>query len=265
MLKIKCLLYFTFFLTITVFAQESKPKIIEVYPTTDSIPVNILRFYIHFSAPMQEMDILKHIKLTNQDGKNITGVFFENQYELWNESRTEVTLIVDPGRVKLGLLANNTMGRAFDEGKKYTLIIDSLLMDFNDRKLSESFTKTFIAVKEDMQPPDPKSWKVLLPKANTKEAIVIDFKDKIDHISAYTLIKIIKNGTEIKGDILLVNEEQKWAFNPHKNWEKGSYQIHINSSLEDIAANSVNQIFDHKTSDYNTKSKDDFILNFNIK
>ena len=71
-------------------AQNIAPKVLEVYPTTDSIPVNILRFYIQFSAPMQEMNILKHIKLSNEDGKNITGVFFENQYELWNDDRTKV-------------------------------------------------------------------------------------------------------------------------------------------------------------------------------
>jgi hypothetical protein len=248
-----------------VLGQENKPKIVAVYPTTDSIPVNILRFYIQFSAPMQEMDILKHIKLSNEEGKNISGVFFENQYELWNENRTEVTLIVDPGRVKLGLLANNTMGRAFDEGKKYTLTIDSLLMDFNDQKLSESFTKTFVAVKEDRQPPDTKLWEISLPKANTKAAISIDFKDKIDHISAQTLIKIFKDKKEIIGKIKLENKEQLATFSPNQKWAKGDYQIIINPRLEDITANSINQIFDHKPSDFKQKNNDNYILNFTIQ
>ncbi|MFN0290803.1 hypothetical protein [Pedobacter helvus] len=248
-----------------VIGQENKPKIVAVYPTTDSIPVNILRFYIQFSAPMQEMNILNHLKLGNEDGKNISGVFFENQYELWNENRTEVTLIVDPGRVKLGLLANNTMGRAFDEGKKYTLIIDSLLMDFNDQKLNKSFTKTFVAVKEDRQPPDTKLWQLTFPKANSTEPILIDFKDKIDHISAKTLIKIFKNKKEIAGKIKLENEEQLGTFTPNKKWAKGDYQILINPRLEDIAANSINQIFDHKPSDFKQKNDANLILNFTIQ
>ena len=264
MKKLICGFFLLYSITI-VFGQENNPKIITIYPTTDSIPVNILRFYIQFSAPMQEMDILKHIKLSKDEGKNITGVFFENQYELWNENRTEVTLIVDPGRVKLGLLANNKMGRAFDEGKKYTLTIDSLLLDFNNQALSNSFTKIFIAVKEDRLPPNTKSWKVFLPKANTKEAIVIDFKDKIDHISAYTLIKVFKDKIEIKGEISLTNQEQKWVLHPYKNWKKGNYSIIVNPLLEDIAANSVNQVFDHKPSDFNQKTKDNLTLNFIIQ
>ena len=85
---------------------------------------------------MQEMDILKHIKLTTEEGKNITGVFFDNQYELWNKDRTEVTLIVDPGRVKLGLLANNKMGRAFDERIQQPLFQGAIPQNTVHRKIN---------------------------------------------------------------------------------------------------------------------------------
>lgn len=264
MLKFRFILLFTFSATL-VLGQNNNPKVLAIYPTTDSIPVNILRFYIHFSKLMQEMDILKHIKLTNEDGKNITGVFFENQYELWNENRTEVTLIVDPGRVKLGLLANNTMGRAFDLGKKYTLTVDKDLMDFNDQKLQQNFTKTFVAVDEDMLPPKTSEWKLSLPKVGSNDVLSIDFNDKIDHISAQTLIKFFFNDTEIKGKTELGNQEQKLIFKPSKKWRKGNYQIIVNQRLEDIAANSLNQIFDHKPSDFNQNNDENFIINFNIQ
>jgi hypothetical protein len=264
MIKLNCFFILLFSVT-TVLGQPKNPKILAIYPTTDSIPVNILRFYIQFSAPMQEMDILKHIKLSNEEGKNITGVFFENQYELWNENRTKVTLIVDPGRVKLGLLANNKMGRAFDVGKRYTLTIDSLLLDFNDQQLKENLTKTFLAVQADTIPPDTKIWQLTLPKVNTQDIITIDFKDKIDHISAQTLIKVFQNNKEIHGLISLTNKEQKYTFMPDKNWKKGSYQILLHASLEDIAANSVNQVFDHKPLDFNKKDKGSLTLNFTIQ
>ena len=55
-------------------------------------------------------------------------------------------------------------------------------MDFNDQKLNKSFTKTFVAVKEDRQPPDTKLWQLTFPKANSTEPILIDFKDKIDEL-----------------------------------------------------------------------------------
>ena len=258
-----CLLSCLFFIGKS--QEKNNPKVIAIYPKTDSIPVNILRFYIQFSKPMQEMDILKHIKLTNEEGKNITGVFFENQYELWNDDRTEVTLIVDPGRVKLGLLAHNTMGRAFDTGKKYTLTVDSDLMDFDDQKLEQSFIKTFVAVDEDMLPPKTNQWKLSLPKAETSNPLSIDFNDKIDHISGKTLIKFFFNNKEIEGNTELDNQEQKLIFKPSKKWKKGSYQIVVNQRLEDIAANSLNQIFDHKPSDFNRNSDENSIINFNIQ
>ena len=236
---------------------------IEIKPSIDSIPVNILRFYIQFSKPMQEMDILKHNKLTNEDGKNITGVFFENQYELWNNDRTEVTLIVDPGRVNLGLLANNKMGRAFDEGKRYTFTVDSLLLDFNDQKLAKSYSQIFYAIAEDRTPPNPKIWELKLPKNKTKDLLTINANDKIDHISANTLIKIIMNNTEVKGNFVLQKNMQNILFYPDKNWKKGNYQIVIHPNLEDIAANSVNQTFDHKPSEYN-KITDNQFVNFTL-
>jgi hypothetical protein len=54
-----------------------KPSVVNIYPTSDSIPVNILRFYIELSHPIQELGILNHIKLTTEDGRNITDVFLK--------------------------------------------------------------------------------------------------------------------------------------------------------------------------------------------
>jgi len=267
-MKTRNVVLIIFLLSISTIAFSQKnntPKVLAIFPTTDSIPVNILRFYIQFSKPMQEMEILKHIKLTDQNGKNITGVFYENQYELWNENRTEVTLIVDPGRVKLGLLANNEMGRAFNEGKNYALTIDSLMLDFNDEKLSRSYTKKFTAVAEDRQPPDTKNLNFSLPKANTRQSIYINFLDKIDHISAKTLIKIFKGNNEIKGNITLENEEQHLLFTPINKWQKGNYKILINKRLEDIAANSLNQVFDHKPTDYSKNTAENVEIKFEVK
>ncbi|UFH30714.1 hypothetical protein LNP04_12090 [Chryseobacterium sp. C-71] len=264
MLRVFFILLFTFSAALAL-GQNNSPKVVAIYPTTDFIPVNILRFYIQFSKPVQEMDILKHIKLTNEEGKNITGVFFENQYELWNENRTKVTLIVDPGRVKLGLFANNTMGRAFDVGKKYTLTVDKDLMDFDDQKLAQNFTKTFVAIDEDMLPPKTSEWKITVPKARSNDVLSIDFNDKIDHISAQTLIKFFFNNGEIKGKTELENQERKLVFKPTKKWKKGNYQIIVNQRLEDIATNSVNQIFDHKPSDFNQNNNENFVINFTIQ
>ena len=244
----KCLFCFLVSIySVVCFAQKIKPAVINIYPVSDSIPVNILRFYIEFSQPMQEMGILDHIRLIREDGKNITGVFFENQYELWNQDRTQVTLIVDPGRVKTGLMAHNLLGRAFDEGVTYYLEVDSLLLSFHNEEMNSRFIKKFIAICEDTTAPDLSHWFLSSPHANTKDIYTIRFNDKIDHISAQTLIKIIDNkGMGIEGEITLGNDQSVWIFKPKQNWHGGTYKLIVNSRLEDIAANTLNGVFDHK-------------------
>lgn len=253
-------------LSCQLFAQKnSLPEVTHIYPTVDSLPLNLTRFYIRFSRPMQEMGILNHIKLTNKEGENITGVFYENQYELWDINRTKVTLIIDPGRVKTGLSANRLMGRAFVEGEEYTLTVDSLLLDFNDQQLARSFSKTFVAVKEDRTPPRVELWHYNVPKSKSKQKLVIDFNDKIDHISAQTLIRITYKGKTVEGEILLKNQEQQSVFEPKKQWKKGTYKIEVSPSLEDIATNSMNQVFDHKVGDLKNTNRQNSIINFTIK
>ena len=221
--------------------------VIDIYPSADSIPANILRFYIKFSHPMQETGILKHIHLSHENGKNITGVFFDNDYELWNKERTVVTILVDPGRVKKGLFANNTMGWAFDVGKTYALTVDSLLLDFNDKHFEKSYTKSFMTVSADTIAPDIKNWTVNVPLSKTNMPLKINFKDNIDHISACTLIQVIdKNKKVISGNIFLKNSEKEWELIPKNHWEKGSYTIIVSSHLEDIVANSIYGVFDHR-------------------
>ena len=110
-----------------------------VYPSTNRIPVNVLRFYIEFSEPIREENALSHIHLKTSDGTERTPVFFDTNEELWNADRTKLTLLVDPGRVKRGLKAHSQLGRAFAEGGTYTLTIDSLFRTMRGHHLSRRF------------------------------------------------------------------------------------------------------------------------------
>lgn len=253
-------------ISLDAFSQIGEsPKVLDIYPSADAIPVNILRFYIQFSKPMQEMQILDHIKLSNEEGEDITGVFYKNQYELWNQDRTEVTLIIDPGRVKTGLLAHNTMGRAFEEGQHYVLTVDSLLLDFNDNALKRSYRKKFVAIAEDIKAPNVQYWNTTIPPKMTKDPLNIIFNDIIDHISAQTLIKVLHENKVLPGKIILSQDEQKWKFIPRKKWKKGAYQIIVNPRVEDIAANSMNQLFDHKIADFKKNNDANLFIKFIIE
>lgn len=242
--KLLLIFFFAFSFLHSVEAQN-QPEVVNIFPTSDTLPVNIIRFYVEFSKPMQEMGIYNHIHITNEKGNKLDKVFYEHGVEFWNADRTKVTLIIDPARVKQGLIAFNQLGRHFEENQTYHLVVDSLLLDFNNQSLKSSKKKTFVTSKEDFKTPDPKNWKIGNVKPSTSEPLIIIFDDKTDHISALESMIIIQNQEKINGRWKMINDTTV-QFTPDKKWNSGVYTIKVHSSFEDLVANSIYEIFDHK-------------------
>ena len=136
--------------------QSTKPKAIvtEVYPTSDVLPENLLRFYVYFSRPMKREGALESIRLVDSKGEVVSGAFLENNFSLWSPDGTRLTLLFDPGRVKTGLVAHERFGRALKAGSNYELVIDSTMMAVNGTPLSSTFRKAFRVAKPDFEAPD---------------------------------------------------------------------------------------------------------------
>ncbi len=99
-------------------------KITNVYPTTDQLPENHLKFYLHFSAPMGRGEAYRHVHLLDAEGHELTAVFLELGEELWDREMRRFTLLFDPGRVKRGLTPREELGPVLEAGHDYTLVID---------------------------------------------------------------------------------------------------------------------------------------------
>jgi hypothetical protein len=65
---------------------------------------------------------------------------------------TRLTLFIDPGRIKRGVLPLEEVGPSLEAGKSYTLVIDREWIDGSGNPLQESFEKTF-----KVGPPDRRS------------------------------------------------------------------------------------------------------------
>src|SRR5262245_41353350 len=65
-------------------AAQPTTLVQHVYPSGDTLPENQLRFYLHFSAPMRQGDVYRHIRLLDADGKPITDALLELEDELWD-------------------------------------------------------------------------------------------------------------------------------------------------------------------------------------
>ncbi|MEL6181361.1 MAG: hypothetical protein AAFS10_20555, partial [Myxococcota bacterium] len=144
--------------------RAPNPSVVSVYPRVTELPENVLRFYVYFSEPMADGDFLEHIRLEHvETGQILTDVFFDNIYELWSRDRKRITLLVDPGRVKTGLEANQRLGRAFPAGQTYRLHVLTTWKSLRGMPLDAPFIQTYRTIHEDRQPVDVQAWRVTFP------------------------------------------------------------------------------------------------------
>lgn len=236
--------------------QVNRPFITAVYPSGDTVPENLLRLYVHFSKPMRTSGIMAHIRLVDQQGEPIQGAFFPEQDGLWDPMQQQLTLLLDPGRVKTGLQAHEQMGRALQRGQSVTLQIDTL-QDVNGDWMPGPFQKTVWVGPPDTTAPDPQSWQVTPPAAGSKQALQLDFPDQLDEFSLRQRLLLTNAQNEpVPGEIHLTQQEQTWRLTPNDPWRTGEYRLYIHHRLEDPSGNNLNGLFDHPIGSLKYASED---------
>ena len=98
--------------TVEVPADRAEPSTVveAVYPSTNTLPENQLKFYVHFSAPMSRGEAYQRIRLLDEQGKPLALPFLEIDEELWDREWKRLTLLFDPGRIKRGLIPHDEAG-----------------------------------------------------------------------------------------------------------------------------------------------------------
>lgn len=216
-----------------------------VYPTADVLPENLLKFYVHFSAPMSRGHIYDHIRLLGEGGKQVELPFLEIDEELWDDSMTRLTIFIDPGRIKRGVLPLEDVGPALETGKRYSLVIDSMWKDGAGIPLKASFQKQFLVGAPDRVPPDPSQWQVQLPASGTQNPLVVLFPEPMDNALTRRVIHITDaSGKTLAGQIELNDQERRWSFQPLGPWIRGQHQLVVQTTIEDLAGNNIGKPFD---------------------
>lgn len=217
----------------------------QIYPSADVLPENLLKFYVHFSAPMRRGNIYEHIRLLDAAGKAVELPFLEIDEELWNHDFTRLTLFIDPGRIKRGVKPLEEIGPSMEVGKSYRLVIDRQWRDGNGAPLKASFEKAFSVTAPDRQPPDHTKWQVQPPTAGSRQALAINFPEPMEHALAQRMIVVTKeSGETVLGTIALENQESRWTFIPETAWQRGRYSIVIQTTIEDLAGNNIGKPFE---------------------
>jgi hypothetical protein len=216
-----------------------------IYPSADTLPENLLKFYVHFTAPMSRGNIYDYIRLRDESGKDVELPFLEIGEELWDTTMTRLTLIIDPGRIKRGVRPLEEIGPALEAGGSYTLAIEREWRDGAGNPLKESFQKVFKVAPPDREPPDPALWKIEAPQAGSRDRLAVIFPEPMDHALAQRLIRVAGEPDGIvEGKVSLEDQERRWTFTPDNVWRRGRYQLIIQTTLEDLAGNNIGKPFE---------------------
>ncbi len=216
-----------------------------VYPSSNRLPENLLKFYIHFNRPMSRGEAYKNIRLLGEDGGEVPRPFLELEEELWDDRQQRFTLFFDPGRVKRGLRPHQEEGRPLKAGRRYTLEILPDWKDARRRSLVEPFRKEFEVIGADYDQPDVERWKIGAVSGQSKEGLRIDFGEAMDQALLGRVLSIQDaRGTIIEGDLRIGKGEKHVVFIPVDPWAVGDHFVVAENILEDLAGNSLGRLFE---------------------
>jgi hypothetical protein len=225
--------------------QSPSTVVTQIYPTARVLPENLLKFYVHFSAPMNRGHIYDYIHLRDAAGKAVELPFLEIDEELWNPAMTRLTLFIDPGRIKRGVTPLEEIGPALEQGKRYTLEIDAAWTDAAGLPLKESFRKTFEVGPTDRTALTTTTWKITSPKAHTREPLVVNFPKPLDHALTLRMLQVADaSAKQIDGRAELSDEERRWTFLPAQPWSRGAHALLVQKTIEDLAGNNIDKPFE---------------------
>ncbi len=226
-------------------APAEPAKITAVYPTSDKLPENLLRIYLHFSVPMSQGGSYQYLHLFDEAGEEVERPFLTLPQELWSADGKRLTVLLDPGRVKQGLKPREQSGPVLIPEKKYTFTIDARWPDAKGRPLEKSFQKIFETTKADIIQPNPDEWKITPPKAGTREPLSVLFDEPLDHGMLERVLSVVDaKSTEVLGEIQIDQKETRWQFTPDEPWTTGGHSLKIQTHLEDRVGNSIARPFE---------------------
>lgn len=224
-------------------------RVTEFYPSGDTLPENVLRFYIHFSVPMSPHVAFNHIKLRDASGKADEAAFMKFKQELWNEDRTRLTVLIDPGRIKRDVATNIERGPALLEGESYTLSVEDAWPSANGSSLLPRFSKTFRVGQPLRKQPNVKFWQSNSPCIGTKEPLTITFDRPFDrHLLGKHIHIATGDGQLVSGLVRVGVDERSWSFAPREIWTDNKLQVVADTELEDVAGNNFRDLLDQTVS-----------------
>ena len=136
-------------------------------------------------------------------------------------------------------------GPIFEEGKKYTLVVDGAWEDETGFPLKEGLRKSISIAKPDDAPIEPKQWKLIEPAA-TDGVLKAAFEKPLDCALAERMLSVRDaNDKPVSVSVTVDASQTGVEIRPAtKLWVAGKYQLVIDKRLEDVCGNRVGRAFE---------------------
>ena len=220
--------------------------VVGLYPTAPAAPLNLLKLYVHFSAPMSEGRAAGAVEVRREDtGELLQDVFYLGRSELWDPARRRLTLLLDPGRIKRGLGPHEAMGYPLVEGTWITVSITDRFRDAQRSPLKAGASRRYWIGPPVREHVDPARWRRRWPAAGSTDPLTVSFDRPLDHGLLQHAIKVLNTGgASVPGHVEVGAGEKSWRFHPDQPWEAAAYTLAVDPVLEDLAGNSLTRVFD---------------------
>lgn len=206
-----------------------------VSPSSSTVPANLLRIEVRFDHPPVHPLDMRHVTLLDARGVPIPQALLD--LPLRSRDGREVTLLLQPGRVKTGIAMHRHLGAVLHRGQHVTLRID-------DPQLARPVLHSWRVTAAIRHPIAPSSWHLQVPPAGSREPLRIDFPASIDAMSVQLLAIADSDGHRLAGHAVLADGETRWIFQPDAPWRAGRYELRAHPDLEDPAGNRVCAAFE---------------------
>ena len=225
--------------------RAATTEVVDIRPTATEVPRNLLRFYVRFSSPMSDGYAAGHVRLVDDAGAAMVGALLPTEHELWDTDRRRLTVLLDPARIKRGLVAHREIGYPIRPGASFRLVIDEGFCDARGMPLQARAERRYEVGGDLRGRVDPTGWTFAVPSSHSFEPLDIAFERPLDHALLARCLHVFgPDGRTVDGAPAAGPEERSWRFAPATAWAAGSHQLVVDPVLEDVAGNSVSRVFD---------------------
>lgn len=220
-------------------------EVVAIHPTATVVPRNLLRCYVTFSAPMGDGDAAAHVHLVDDAGEVLPDALLPVEYELWDADRRRLTVLLDPARIKRGLVGHVEEGYPLRTGSPVRLVVDAGFRDARGAPLRGPAERRYQVGADLRGRVDPADWTLTAPAAGGADPLSVAFGRPLDHGLLRRCLRVLgPDGTRIPGVRAPGAGACSWRLTPSEPWRPGSYVLAVDPVLEDVAGNSVTRVFD---------------------